>query len=129
MIIKRLLVLKNLIFFASILYTLALLTVCLISLKNLPDVGVSHGDKIFHFLAYCVFTLLWVYTFILKFKWTKKKAILVAVIVAMLYGILIEVLQGTVTTVRSFDYYDALANSLGALITALVLKVKNRITY
>lgn len=119
--------LKNLIFFASILYTLALLTVCLITLRNLPNIGVSHGDKIFHFLAYCVFTLLWFYTFVLKFEWPKKKAILVAVSGAVLYGILIEVLQGSVTISRSFDYYDALANSLGAIITSLILMAKNRI--
>ncbi|MEP1488136.1 MAG: VanZ family protein [Algibacter sp.] len=94
----------------------------------MPDIGVSHGDKIFHFLAYCVLTFLWTYTFILKFKWSQKKAILVAAFGAMLYGILIEVLQGSVTTSRSFDYYDALANSLGAIITSLILMVKNRIT-
>jgi VanZ family protein len=121
-------VLKNIIFLASIVYTFALLTVCLITLRNLPDIGVSHGDKIFHFLAYGMFTLLWVYTFILKFEWHKKKAILFAASGAVLYGILIEVLQGSVTTSRSFDYYDALANSLGAVAMGLILMVKNRIT-
>ena len=120
--------LKNIVFFSSISYTLALLTVCLITLNNLPDIGVSYGDKIFHFFAYCLLTLLWVYTFTLKFKWPQKKAMLVAVFGAVLYGILIEVLQGSVTTSRSFDYYDALANSLGALLTSVVLMLKNKIT-
>lgn len=116
--------LKNSIFFISILYTLVLLTVCLITLNNLPDIGVSNADKIFHVLAYCVFTFLWAYTFILKFGIGNKKAILFAAIGAMLYGILIEVLQGSLTTARAFDYYDAVANSLGALIASILLLFK-----
>lgn len=116
--------LKKVIFVTAVLYTFVLLTVCLINLNQAPKIGVRHVDKIFHFLAYCVLTLLWVYTFILNFKWSKKKAVFIGGGAAILFGIFIEVLQGSVTTTRAFDYYDILANSLGALITALVLAKK-----
>ncbi len=118
--------LKKLLLVASIIYTLTLLTVCLINLNNAPKIEISHGDKIFHFLTYCVLTVLWVYTFVLNFNWPKKKSILVAGIGAVLFGMLIEVLQGSLTSTRTFDYYDALANSLGALTMSLLL-IKKRI--
>ena len=116
--------LKKLIFVAAIVYTLSLLIVCLINLKDAPKVEITHGDKIFHFLAYCVLTLLWVSTFVMNFNWPKRKSILTAGIGAIIFGIFIEVLQGSMTATRAFDYYDILANSLGALLTTLVLMKK-----
>lgn len=116
--------LKNGVFFVSICYTAALLIVCLITLNNLPIIRMSHGDKIFHFIAYFILTFLWVYTFILKFGMSYNKAVVVAVTGAVLYGILIEVLQGGLTKSRTFDYYDALANSLGAILVSTILLLK-----
>ena len=40
-------------------------------LNKIPDVGVSYGDKIFHLLAYALFSFLWINTFLQAFK-TKK---------------------------------------------------------
>lgn len=42
---------------------------------------------------------------------------------AILFGIFIEVLQGSLTSTRSFDYYDVLANTTGVIIAAIMLKV------
>ncbi|NJX16067.1 VanZ family protein [Tamlana crocina] len=116
--------LKKLILLATILYTLALTLVCLIRLNNLPDVGVSFGDKIFHFLAYSVLTLLWFGTFLFYTSAGRSKAILYATVFAVIFGIIIEVLQDTMTDFRSLDIYDMIANSLGALLTAGTLWIK-----
>ncbi|WP_405293816.1 VanZ family protein [Algibacter sp. Ld11] len=105
----------------AVLYTVALVTVCLISLEDMPKVDVSNGDKIFHFGAYAVFTVLWYGAFMFNFKLEKMKALLYATIFAVLFGIVIEVLQDTMTDYRAMDIYDAVANSLGALLTALIL--------
>ncbi len=106
------------------MYTLALALVCLIRLNNLPDVGVSFGDKIFHFLAYSVLTLLWFGTFMCYSSAGRSKTILYALVFAVVFGIIIEVLQDAVTDYRSLDVYDMVANSLGALLTAGVLWLK-----
>ncbi|XCF06697.1 VanZ family protein [Tamlana crocina] len=116
--------LKKLILLVTILYTLALTLVCLIRLNNLPDVGVSFGDKIFHFLAYSVLTLLWFGTFLFYTSAGRSKAILCATVFAVIFGIIIEVLQDTMTDFRSLDIYDMIANSLGALLTAGTLWLK-----
>lgn len=119
--------LKKLAPVAAVTYTVLLATVCLITLKNIPDVGVSYGDKIFHFLAYGLLTILWFATFSLNFKMIKRPAVLYALIFSVLFGIIIEVLQGTLTVSRSLDVYDMVANTLGALLASIVLMVKNKV--
>jgi len=120
-------VLKKLVLIANLGYIIALATVSLIRLNNLPDVGVSFGDKIFHFLAYALLTLLCFATLSLTFSMEKTRAILIAGVFAIIFGILIEVLQDTMTEFRALDVYDVLANSLGALLVSVILIFKNRL--
>ena len=126
--IKRYWVLKKQFFLLSIIYTLALTAVCLIRLNNLPDIKVSNGDKIFHLLSYLVLTFLWVNTFIYKFKLKKEQAIVYAGISCIAFGIIIEILQGSVTSYRSSDIYDVVANTCGVLIMVLIFVFKNLVT-
>ncbi len=125
--IKPLLVLKTYALFLALPYTIALTIVSLMHLGKLPDVGVSFGDKIFHFLAYGLFTLLWFWVFYFKYENTIGKALLYATILAIVFGMLIEILQGTLTSKRSFDIYDAVANSLGALLMCSIIYFKSKI--
>ncbi len=105
----------------ALAYAIALGTVSLITLKDLPDVQISFADKIFHFLAYSIFVVLWYFAFCYTFKFQKTKSILYAFVFAVLFGIIIEVLQDTMTASRALDVYDALANTLGALMSAIIL--------
>jgi VanZ family protein len=101
------------------------------SLEDLPKVNVSNVDKIFHFGAYAAFTILWYAGFLYSFSMNKNKALLYATGLAVIFGIVIEVLQDTMTDYRAMDVYDVIANTSGALLTALILsriikmKVKN----
>ncbi len=97
----------------------------LIKLKNVPDMGVDYGDKIFHFLAYSVLTLFWFSAFVYYFKLKKSKAIVYAAILSVVFGILIEVLQGTFTVYRSLDVYDIVANTSGVILVVLVFVLKS----
>ncbi|WP_165453931.1 VanZ family protein [Hyunsoonleella flava] len=120
--------LKKAALFLAIPYTIALATVSLINLSGkLPDVEVDYADKIFHFLAYAILCLLWYAVFRFSKNQPKKKAVLNAVLFAVIFGIILEVLQGTLTTHRSLDVYDAIANSLGALLTGALLLMKGGI--
>ncbi|MEN3323474.1 VanZ family protein [Mariniflexile soesokkakense] len=120
--------LKKGVLFVSILYTVLLGTVCLIKINKLPNVGVSFGDKIFHFLAYTVLAFLWFNTFFSTFKFGKKKALIYAALFSIVFGIVIEVLQGTITTSRSSDFYDVIANTMGVFFTVIIVFIKNLIT-
>jgi len=117
-------VLKKIALIAVIAYSILLLVVSLASLKNLPDVGVSFGDKIFHCLAYFVLAILWFAAFVFTFSFNKRKAIIYSVCISILFGILIEVLQDTLTDYRALDIYDVFANTLGVAIAVLILTLK-----
>ena len=118
--------LKTYFFVITILYSIALTIVCLIDLNGVIEVKISFGDKIFHSLAYVVLTVLWYYTFYYNLKFNKGKALINAVVISIIFGIVIEVLQGTVTTYRSSDIIDVFANSFGAILAAVVIAVKNK---
>lgn len=94
---------------------------CLIKIKKLPDIGVSNGDKIFHCLSYTLLSFLWFNTLRYRFQIKKLSALLYAAVASIIFGIVIEVLQGTLTTSRAADVYDVLANTLGVFITILLV--------
>ena len=118
--------LKTYFFVITILYSIALTVVCLIELNGFIEVKISNGDKIFHSLSYVVLTVLWYYTFYYNLKFNKINALIYAVAVSIIFGIVIEVLQGAVTTYRSSDINDVFANSFGAILAAVVIAVKNK---
>lgn len=117
--------LKKIAFLPALIYTIALATVCLIKLTNLPNTGISFADKIFHFLAYALFMVLWYVAFSFSFNLEKNKSILYALFFAVAFGIVIEILQDTMTDSRALDVYDIAANTLGAVLVALVLQFKS----
>ncbi|HLV38754.1 VanZ family protein [Xanthomarina sp.] len=107
-------------------YTIGLVVVSLVKLdlKSVEDIVPSFSDKIFHFMAYALFTWLWFNAFYFKFNFNKIKGIFTTVVIAIVFGIIIEVLQWLLTSSRSFDLLDILANVLGVLFTAFLLNSK-----
>ncbi len=91
----------------------------LVSMKNMPTIQVPGKDKSVHFLFYFVLTLLWNFALQRKFKNDSLKYIIV--IFVIIYGIIIEVLQGTLTKYRQPDLYDAIANLGGALVALIII--------
>ncbi|MFL0354150.1 VanZ family protein [Xanthomarina sp. GH4-25] len=100
---------------------LTIVSLVKLDLDNVEEIIPSFSDKIFHFLAYILFTGLWFNTFFYKFRNNKNQSIIRSVIVSALFGIIIEVLQLLITTSRSFDVKDILANLLGILIAAILI--------
>ncbi len=95
-------------------------------LKELPDVGISNADKLFHSITYLILALLWYGSFIVKFKMPNVKALIYSALFSTIFGIIIEVLQGMVTVTRKPDLEDVIANSTGVLLAVLVALVYNR---
>lgn len=94
--------------------------------NKLPDVEVSFADKIFHSITYLVLTFLWFYSFFYRFKIERMKALIYASVIAVAFGIIIEVLQEILTETRSADLLDVLANSLGVFMAACSLLLKKQ---
>lgn len=89
-----------------------------------PSFDIPHLDKVVHFTFYFVATILGV-LFLrerLKSKIGLIKAIVYMVIATILFGVVIEFIQLLCTENRSGDILDGLANSLGSLCGAFVMK-------
>ena len=111
----------------TIFYSIALATVSLISIGKIPDYIPSFSDKIFHFLTYALLTFLWIITFVQRFNLKRTPAIIWAGIIAISFGIIIEILQDITTNTRVADRNDIFANVLGVLFIIIIVVIKTRI--
>lgn len=127
MITKNLLVLKEKSLQIAIAYTISLLIVSLITIDfgGLDSIVPSYGDKIFHFLAYALLTLLWFIAIKWRFNYSKIKTLFVVAFSCIAFGTIIEVLQKLLTISRFYDEADILSNIIGVtLMSILIMLVK-----
>lgn len=90
----------------------------------MPNFGeFENSDKVKHTLAYSILSFFWLLSCHLG-KINVKKLHLILIII--IYGVIIEVLQSSLTTYRTGDLLDILANSLGVLLGYIFLKLVNR---
>ena len=126
MLIKTLLVLKKYALLISICYTILLVIASFISLDDIPEIDVDQGDKVFHLLVYFLLVILWYVTLIEKVNWNKGKQIFTISLCSVVFGIIIELLQGNLTSYRATDSLDILANIIGVLLASIVLWLSNK---
>ena len=90
-------------------------------------INIPHMDKIVHFIFYFIMVVLGFLALRNDFKhrFSLKKTLLWVVLFSIIYGIIIEVLQYTITVDRQGDILDALANSIGAFMGLLLVKSTN----
>lgn len=124
---KNLLVLKKTALVLSIGWTVLIAILCLAKFNDLPSFGVSGADKYVHFTFHFGFIILWGFYASVKHNEIVLSAIMRLVVVSILYGILIEILQETLTTTRHADIFDVMANGSGAAIALLVFLIAKRI--
>lgn len=115
---------KVLFLLAALLYTIGLFTVSVIHIESdtIKDVNFKNADKVFHFCAYFGLTILWqlyYYRHQQKARFSPDIKILIG---AIIFGIIIEIIQGELTTYRGFEYGDILANSSGALLAYIFIR-------
>jgi len=114
-------VLKKHLLSLSLMYSLVLIALSLFKVSALTQEFPSNGDKIFHALAYCIFTLLWFFSFYIKLKVGKVKAVASAVLFSLCLGVLMEILQGILTQTRHSDFNDVIANAIGTIVAVIVI--------
>lgn len=100
----------------SIIYTIILTALSLAKVNEVTEDLPDNSDKLFHALAYAIFTMLWFFTCFYKLKFNKVRALTISALFSVLFGIIIELLQGGLTVNRQADFYDVIANTTGTLI-------------
>ncbi len=116
MLIETLLTDKKIKITIAILITVGIAILSLIKL-GAPPIQVKNGDKIQHCIAYFTLSFAWMYALV-----TNKRSLIVIVILCVFYGIIIEVLQMTMTEYRSGELLDVFANTLGVLLALAIFR-------
>jgi VanZ family protein len=96
---------------------LATIGVAVLSLGAVPKLNIGlnlkSSDKYLHFIAYFTLCILWF--FALRDRLHRYVFRVAVPLGLILYGIILEGMQGGLTTYRTADIYDAIANSAGVL--------------
>ena len=113
-------------------YSLILsLVILILSLKNAEDLNkvqflnIPHFDKIAHACMYFALMSVLIYE-----TWKHSLKVTNVVLLAcfpFVYGILIEIMQATLTSTRSGSFYDAVFNTLGIILSILVWIIIRRV--
>jgi len=112
--------------FLAITWAVLIAVLSLVSLKSIPKEYIYGNDKVMKFIYYDIFVVL--LSFAKSKSYFKMKHNLFIIFIVIIYGIVIEILQGVITKNREADIYDAIANSLGAIVGfILVYCVKNKV--
>ena len=109
--------------YISIAITILITLLSLIKTHPKPIVDISNLDKVQHTFAYMVLTISWLVSRDVKFNTIPYIVVLIGCLV---FGIIIEVLQGRLTTHRSASLLDVVANSLGIVLGFMIFKTFRR---
>lgn len=110
---------KNVLILALVFWIIFITTLSLVSLNGLPKISPKNGDKYVHFIFYFILTLLLIFNFV--YKVGIKRSIIISFVIAVFYGIIIEILQGVLTEYRKPEFADALFNAFGSLSATIIV--------
>jgi len=126
--IIKILLARNYIFIASIFYTTGVTFLLLSPSKNIPKVSLIPSiDKLGHAMIFLLLGFVWLARFFFKKEQIKKSSFFIVLGVVFIYGIIIEVLQGTLFTSRTADIWDVIANTIGIVFSYVLFKRVNNI--
>lgn len=108
-------------FWIAVFWTAVILYLSFKNPSSESNLNFENADKVVHFTFYFGFVFLW-FRYLVYKKCSITKNLIFLFLSAVLLGVLIEILQGLLTTNRQPDVWDAIANSLGALIGAVISK-------
>ncbi|GAA4273956.1 VanZ family protein [Aquimarina gracilis] len=89
------------------------------------SINMQGGDKIGHFVAYFIFTLV-LFSFLFfseRRNENFRQSLIRSSIICFFYGGLMELLQMLLTNYRSPEWNDMLANTSGIIFAAIILKL------
>jgi VanZ family protein len=119
---------KFFLFLVALLWTGFVSYFCLVNSSEIPTMNIPNLDKCVHTFFHLVFTLVWFMFFNKQIQInTIFKPLLYSVVFSFVFGITIEILQSLITTTRSADVFDVIANTIGSLAAILVIVICNKL--
>ena len=111
--------------FPSFLWALFILILMGMPGTQVPSVDIFQIDKVVHLFVYLVFVQLLIVGFKKQrsYKSLIYRSIPYAVGIGISYGIITEVLQGTIFVARSIELLDMLANAIGCLLGVISFRI------
>ena len=110
---------KKLILTAVVIcYMLLIIVGSISNLIDVPRQNIELQDKIIHFVAYALLCFL---LFLMIESYKLRNNLKYSILVSIVFGAAIEFLQLNLTSYRSFEIFDIIANVTGILITAKVI--------
>ena len=107
--------------YIAIFFTIAILLGSLVKPELVVVDSISVSDKTYHLIAYFLLMLSWLYAFSNREKFNEN--VKYVIIGCIFFGIIIELLQGTITSYRTASFLDIIANTSGVLLAAVIFHV------
>lgn len=105
-------------------YTISLGILSLVNLTDVPKLNTGYDDKIAHFVLYAGLCLFW---FMSLHTLKSKSSLVLASLLSIGFGLIIEILQGIVSIHRTTEVFDLVANCLGVLTMAFIINAKKEV--
>ena len=116
----------------AIAYTLLITAALLTPITDPPKIDIPFADKMVHLIINAGLFLVWAsYVFSGKTnsKTTKTYTLPLLFVCTLLYGILIEVVQGSFIPTRGADFFDVVANVSGLILGFFAVKLTKKFIY
>lgn len=112
--------------FIAIALSVSIAIISLISATNLPNHSFNISDKLLHAFAY--FALIWGWLLVFRNRQNIKSKLLIFICL-ILFGIILELLQGSMMLHRSADWKDVVANAFGLLAGLVTFKYMYQVVF
>ena len=113
--------LENNAIYIAVFFTISILFGSLVKSELIVVESISVSDKTYHLIAYFLLMLSWLYAFFKKEKF--QEHVKYIILACFIFGIIIETLQGVITSYRTASYLDILANTIGVLLAVVIFHV------
>ena len=107
--------------YIAVFFTISITIGSLVKSDFIVVKSISVSDKIYHLIAYFLLMLSWLYVFCKKE--TLQRNVKYIILGCIIFGIIIEILQGVITSYRTASYLDIVANTIGVLLAVLIFHV------
>ena len=113
--------LENNAIYIAVFITISILFGSLVKSEFIVVESISVSDKTYHLIAYFLLMLSWLYAFFKREKFEENVKYII--LGCFIFGIIIEILQGVITSYRTASYLDIVANTIGVLLAVVIFHV------
>ena len=101
-----------------VLWAGAILVVSIWPANKMPDISLKFSDKMGHLVAYAILSILAILYTKLSGRMSNRTGhwFIITLLVTVLYGSLLEIIQGAMSIGRNFELLDIIADAAGSFI-------------